>query len=223
MTLAWQHPFTCMIAGATMSGKTVFVSRFLQNLDSMVDTKISEIIWFHGASQPLHEELKSTLKVPIRFVKGLEDIEDIAPEASPPPRLIVLDDLMREATGSVMDVFSKGSHHSNISVIFLTQNLFHKGKYTRDISLNSHYIVVFKNPREKSQIFSFARQIFPENPRFIQEAYADATQNPHSYLLFDLKQTTPEAFRFRTSIFPGEQSSAYILKKRSREVSELIV
>lgn len=214
MSLAWKHPYTSLIAGGTGSGKTFFVRKFLENLDKMIDTHIVEIVWMHGAVQHLHQEIKETIKTPIRFFEGVLDMEEIAPEADPPPRIVIVDDLMRQANGDILDIFSKGSHHRNISVMFLTQNLFHKGKFSRDLSLNAQYIVVFKNPRERSQILSLARQIFPENPRFIQEAYTDATKKPHSYLLFDLKQSTPEEYRYRSLIFPHEQTIVYIPKSK---------
>ena len=46
----------------------------------------------------------------------------------------------------------------------------------------------------------------PENKLFLQESYNDATSQPHGYLLLDLKQDTPDQIRFRTNIFPGDNS-----------------
>ena len=67
------------------------------------------------------------------------------------PSLIVLDDLMDSAYSTkVIELFTKGSHHGKISLVLITQNLFHQGLSSRDISLNSKYIVVFKNPRDKT-------------------------------------------------------------------------
>ena len=71
--------------------------------------------------------------------------------------------------------------------------------------MNAHYIVVFKNPRDRSQIQHFARQLYPDNSKFIQEAYNDATNVPHGYLLIDLKQETPEYCRVRSCIFPDDE------------------
>jgi len=64
--------------------------------------------------------------------------------------LVVIDDLMNETNRSVTDPFTKGSHHINISVIYIVQNLINKGKEHRTISLDSHYIVVFESPRDSS-------------------------------------------------------------------------
>lgn len=131
------------------------------------------------------------------------------------PRLLIIDDLMRETNSDVIDLFTKGSHHFNISVMYVTQNIFNQGKGRRTISLNAHYIVAFKNPRDRVQIQTLARQVCPDNSNYIQEAYKDSTSVPFGYLLFDLKQSTPELWRYRTNIFPGDSpmNIIYIPKK----------
>ena len=55
--------------------------------------------------------------------------------------LIVIDDLMNEAVNdaSLLSAFTEGSHHRNISVVILMQNLFHKGMYSRTMSINTQY------------------------------------------------------------------------------------
>ena len=105
---------------------------------------------------------------------------------------------MAEIDGRVTDLFTKKSHHSNTSVIYLVQNLFSRNKESRTISLNTQYMVVFKNPRDASQITNLAKQMYPGRVKFIQEAFADATSTPYGYLLVDLKQDTPEDLRLRT-------------------------
>ena len=71
----------------------------------------------------------------------------------------------------IAKLFTKASHHRNISVIFLTQNLFLKGKQTRTISLNSNYMAIFKNPRDKSQFSHLASQMFPGESSFLKESF----------------------------------------------------
>jgi len=44
----------------------------------------------------------------------------------------------------------------------------------RDISLNANYIVVLKNPRDRAQIRYLARQVYLDDPKFLEEAYYDA-------------------------------------------------
>ncbi|KAF4532663.1 hypothetical protein B566_EDAN002898 [Ephemera danica] len=187
--MEFKHPFTGIVAGPTGSGKTYFVRKFLNR--KPVNVKFDEVIWCYGEWQSLYKEIKAT------FHKGILDTLPTDDK----PRLLVVDDLMHEADKRVVDLFTKGSHHRNISVLFITQNLFHQKSGARDISLNAHYMVIFKNPRDAAQISYLGRQITPENPKFLVEAYRDATANPHGYLLIDLKQDTPDVLRFRTNIF----------------------
>lgn len=87
------------------------------------------------------------------------------------------------------------------------QNIFSQGKGRRDISLNAHYIVCFKNPRDRQQIKFLAKQISPDNTNYILDAYNDATSVPYGYLVFDLTQTTPDLYRYRTAIFSSDKPS----------------
>ena len=77
--------------------------------------------------------------------------------------ILVLDDLMGEAVKdqNIVNMFTVGSHHKNISVLFLMQNIFQKGSHSRTISINSQYMVLFKNARDQTQIRTLAMQIFP--------------------------------------------------------------
>jgi hypothetical protein len=193
-----------MVSGPTGCGKSYFVRELIKNQARVIDTKFKEIIWCYGEWQAMYDELREE----VTFNKGI--LKDLPTDGE--PRLIVIDDLMREADGNVVDLFTKGSHHRNLSVLFLTQNLFHKGKAQRDISLNAHYMIVFKNPRDAGQIIFLARQISPENPKFILEAYRDATAVPHGYLLLDLKQSTDDIIRVRTNVF-DEHVTIYVPKR----------
>ena len=77
--------------------------------------------------------------------------------------LIVFDDQMIDVSKDkrTVNLFTCGSHHRNLSVIYIVQNLFHQGNGSRSISLNSHYLVLFKNPWDKLQILTLAKQMYP--------------------------------------------------------------
>ena len=94
--------------------------------------------------------------------------------------------------------------------MYLTQNLFPPGKQSRTISLNSHYMIVFKNPRDSLGISTLARQMYPNNTKYLLESFQDATKKPYGYLLLDLHQLTTENMRLRTNILPGEKQIVYV-------------
>ena len=83
----------------------------------------------------------------------MEGIPNDIPALFPPPYrpgLLVLDDLMRNCSEDlrILDLFTKVSHHCDVTCIYLTQNLFPPGKFSWNISFNAHYIIAFNNPRD---------------------------------------------------------------------------
>ena len=119
---------------------------------------------------------------------------------------------MCETDDRVTKLFIKASHHRNLSVMYIVQNLFGQNKEQRTISLNSHYLVVFKNPRGASQMTHLAQQMYPGKLKYVQEAFKDITSAAHRYLLFDLQQETPDHLRLRTNIFPPRHQVVYVQK-----------
>lgn len=218
MDTRWQHPWTSLICGPTGCGKTVFVRKFLRNLPAMSNVAFDRIVFYYGDSLDPDTAALQNSTVHIHFCEGLPQPDDYSND-NHLKKLLIIDDLMRESSNNtVVDLFTKGSHHKNISVMFITQNIFHQGRGQRDISLNANYIVIFKNPRDRAQIQHLARQVYPENPKFLSEAYHDATSQPHGYLLLDLKQSTPDEYRCRTTIFPDDQQiQVYVPKNRRRK------
>ena len=202
----WSHPFSAIVSGPSMAGKTQFVRKFINHMDNMCDTRFTNIYWYYGASRP------ANINVPVCFKQGLPDCDDM--QCTSVPQLVVIDDMMSQTDQRVADLFTKGCHHYNISVFYITQNIFHQGRGQRDMSLNAHYIVCFKNPRDKAQIHHLANQVCPDNPRFLRDAYSDATSQPHGYLLLDLKQDTPEEYRFRSNIFPSDEYNHFYVPRK---------
>lgn len=204
------HPFTCVIAGPTGCGKTQFVKKILT--EDVIQGPPERVLFCYGEYQPTFAELSATLPQ-IRFVEGFPPSFDEMLDPSK-KTLVILDDIMTPhgSDTRITDLFSKGSHHRNISVIYILQNFFYGAKETRNITLNAHYIVLFKNPRDKTQVSNLAKQMYPGQVKFVQEAFSDATKKPYGYLFIDLKPYTPDEFRLRTNIFPGETQYAYLPK-----------
>lgn len=198
------HPFTMIVAGPTQSGKTWFVKKLIENRQLLVNKPPERIIYCYAIYQDSYPNMSG-----VEFHQGLDVLKEIDGKTR---TLIILDDLMAETDSRVTKLFTKGSHHYDASVIYIVQNIFNQAKEHRTISLNSHYLLLFKNPREKSQITNLAKQIYPHNTKFLLEAYNEATKAPHTYILLDLTQQCPEPIRVRTGIFPGDLLQVYVPK-----------
>jgi hypothetical protein len=125
-------------------------------------------------------------------------------------RLLIIDDQSSECNEQVAQLFTRKSHHFSCSIILLTQNIFLANPWFRTISLNAHYIVIFKAPRSKDQISVIARQCYPQNTKFFQQSYDDCCSEPYSYMLLDLTQGCPEQLRIRSKIFPDDTPNTVI-------------
>ena len=208
----FKHPFTCICSGPTGSGKTTFVRNVLKY--NMIQPPPQNIVWLGTPIEMDGIEFHSDIP---------EDIEDkFSPNMN---NLLIIDDLMTQCHSDerMTRLFSVGSHHRNLSIIFIIHNLFHQGREMRNMSLNSHYLVLLKNPRDSQQIATLARQIYPAEWRFLVEAYDEATTNPHGYLVLDLKPDTPDTLRVRTSIFPHQPQFVYINKNVVMKKSSYII
>ncbi len=200
-----KHPFTGIISGPTGCGKTVFTFKLIREARRMITPPPEKIIYCYGEYQDIFNDYPD-----VEFSEGLPDISQFDGRLR---TLMIIDDLLSETNDSVEKIFTKKSHHNNISVVYLSQNLFYKGKHNRTISLNTHYIVMFKNPRDATQVASLARQMYPGRSKFLVEAFRDVTSKSYGYLLIDRKPDTDERYRIRTNIFPSDDRQyAYVPK-----------
>ena len=204
MDVRFRHPFTCIVAGPTGSGKTVFTFKLIEEAQEMISPPPERIMYCYGEYQAVFSNYPQ-----VEFIEGLPDLSEFDGKQR---ILLIIDDLMREAGDSVEKIFTKMSHHRDISVIFLTQNLFFQSKNFRTMSINSKYLVVFMNPRDASQIATLGQQMFPNNKKFLVDAFRQATEEAHGYLLIDLHQETPQKYRIRSHIFDKDRQYVYVPK-----------
>ncbi len=119
----------------------------------MINPPLAKIVYCYGEFQPSFAEFPT-----VEFHEGLPNVDRFDGRQRV---LLIIDDLMDEVDRNVSNLFTKLSHHRNVSVMFMSQNLFHKNKFVRTMNLNTHYIVLFKNPRDAGQVAILARQMYP--------------------------------------------------------------
>jgi len=184
-----------------------FCVLFLQNVDALCTERDFDggVIWCYSEKKAVPSQTELP-KRDVHFNVGVPtDFESSRGRKC----LFVLDDLLNDIySKQVCDRFERQPSHIHRRVSDLTYPLS-PGPYCRDISQNAKYLVLFKNVRDKNQFMIFARLFNPENNASLYKAYLNATQRPHGYLLLDLLQDTDNRLRFRTDIFPTEQTIVY--------------
>lgn len=218
-----ESPTSIMICGPTNVGKTWFLKRLLMNASKMFKRPPTHILYCYGSVwQSIFSDMENQISN-ISFHSGLpneSELMDLANEKS--HFICVLDDLMLEAANSqsVERIFTKGSHHLDMTVVFLVQNIFEKGKFFRTISLNTKYFVLFRNTRDKQQVQTFGRQLYPNKVNYFLNAYSQATSYPYGYLLVDLNVNIDSRLELRTRIFPGEDTIVYCKDEEIKKIAE---
>ncbi len=201
-----------LLSGSTGSGKTYWVFKFLTNLKKMFVTQTpKKILYCYGIYQKFYDTMSRKLPN-MTLHRGLPDEKTLQRFAGE-NNVIVLDDLMSEVSKDeqTAKLFTQGTHHMELSVIYIVQNIFYGEKFTRTISLNCQYIVLFRNIRDPSQINTLARQMYPRKSAVLVDAYEEATSSrSFGYLLIDIHpQTADSRCRLQTNIFPDEQRTFY--------------
>jgi GTPase SAR1 family protein len=192
-------PFTMLISGPSSSGKTTFTRRLLERRGDKFDKSSPKVYWFYKVYQDIYEKMKQE-NVVDEFIEGIPSMSWIDENIAEKNCTIVIDDMALEVTEDTAKIFSVGSHHFHLNVILLCQNLFTKNKAFREISLNSTYHIIFKNPRDKSSIVNFAKQFSPGRTKDLARIFQDATEKPHSYLFIDYHQSTKDENRILANI-----------------------
>ena len=208
--LPFESCSTFCIAGATKSGKTSWVYRLLKYKDVMFTEPVEKVLYCYGVYQPLFDEMSDNI-TNISFHKGLpNELDSFAKDSK--HSLVILDDLMDDVVRhtDMQKLFTQGAHHLRLSVLFITHNCFQQGKCSRTISLNTHYLILFRNMRDGQQIVSLGKQLYPGKGMVLIEAYKDATKQKYGYLIIDMTANGDDTYRMRSKIFPGEDPWVYI-------------
>ena len=192
----FRHPFTALCVGATMCGKTHFISKLITNKDNLITPKVQRVIYSYKKYQQIFDTLKD-----VEFVHGMNFNLD-----KTIPTLLILDDQMTTIENEKLaELFTVNCHHDNTSIIFVSQNLFFQSKAYRTACLNAQYLILFRSPRGTSQIHHLARQMFVgEKAKSMVQVFESATEKPYSYLVIDFKPDTPQFLRLRSNILPEE-------------------
>ena len=147
VVLPFQHPCSIILAGPSKCGKTEFMLKVMK--EQLIQPFASRIIVQYGEWQKAYDTLKTIYPYQIEFTKTFDEAtyRSLKPEQR---NIVVLDDQMLDGSDSavIARLFVQGSHHRNLSVIFMLQNLYHPGKFIRDITRNTDYFVLFRSPRD---------------------------------------------------------------------------
>ena len=190
--------FKIFLSGPSGCGKTTFITDLITNLDQISVDPPKKVIYFYKEWQTKFTDMEQTLGV--NFIEDndmiVEQIKDFSV-----PALVIFDDMLNsENLKAVAQLFTVFGRHLNLCLAFLTQRLFNNNEFFRQISQNSDYIGVFKNPRNSREIRTLASQITPKTLELLT-IYQKATKEPYSYVLINLTQEGLPQLKYISNVF----------------------
>lgn len=213
-------PKNILLAGATQTGKTVFISQLLKQNGAVFSPEYKHVIYCYGAWQKIYDDLQTSLGDRIVFrqdIPSKEELIEASERAKKEHIILVLDDKISSFSENkrgteILENVCVTAHHYNVTCIVAIQNLYHN-KIIREISLNSHFLILFRNARNYGQIRILASQIMPANIDYFTSSYEMATSQMYGYLLIDLSPTCDRQYQLRTNIFDGQDTIIFTPRK----------
>ena len=199
----FKTPSSIMIVGPSGCGKTCFTESVLtKHLNELFVDEPKVVVYCYGAWQDKFKKMKDK---GILFHEGVPDMTQLK-SWFPKGGLLVLDDLMAEGGNDkeVLDLFTKHSHHNHITVMYLCQDMFPPGKYAKSISRNAHYVVAFKNPRDRLGMRNLLLQAYPKRWQEVMDVYGKVTERPFGYMALDLHPASSDRFRILSHLLKEE-------------------
>ena len=144
---------------------------------------------------------KELNNIKIEFIEGLPNNELDKGRC-----VAVLDDLLLENQRKAAELFIFKSHHLDITVFFLTQNLYPKDDHCRLMALNAHAMVLFGDMRSQRQINSLANQLFANNKKRLTEAYEIAINSPYGFVVLNFLKEVPRELTVLTHFWDSSPS-----------------
>ena len=135
----FKSPSSILVVGPSNCGKATFLKRLLLENEDLLATPSRRIVYCYGSWQPTFDILK---KEGVTFHEGVPTHEQLKEWfGDKKGGLLILDDLMAEGGDDkdILNLFTQYSNHMNVTVFYLCQDMFPRGKYAKTISRNAQY------------------------------------------------------------------------------------
>lgn len=199
-------PTTMAVYGPTQSGKTNFVLHLLKHASTMFTDRVEEIHYCYASYQSIYDTIKEVDGVDkVVFHSGMPLVNECVKWSYMKQHIVVVfDDLMTELSRDkeMVKFVTVNCSHNRITMIVLLHNIFQPG--LRTLSINTHYVVLFKNKRDTLQVDTFGRRVMKDRVKYFNACYRKATARPYGYLFVDMHPISDDKFVLRTRIFPDE-------------------
>ena len=199
--LRLKNNFKLFLSGPSGCGKTTLMVDLIKNMNKIAVHPPKIVVYYFKTWQSKFDMLKNEYGV--TFMEDNEAmIEQLKRLQS--PALVIFDDMINsDNLRHIAQLFTVYGRHLDLSLAFLSQRLFNNNEFFRQISQNSDYLAVFKNPRNSMDIRILGGQMTQKSDGLIR-VYKKATVKPYSYLFINLTQEAIPQLMFVSDLFSSD-------------------
>eukprot|EP00794_Sanderia_malayensis_P008688 gene8688-biopygen6972 len=122
--------------------------------------------------------------------------------------IVILDDLMDEMTKNdkMSQFFTRESHHRNLCMFFVWQDIFPKHKHGSTISKNTDYKIIFDNPSCRDSVRRMLGKMYPkakqagEVAQKIFDALEYSPSNSYPFVSLNCRPNEPSETRIVSNL-----------------------
>ena len=218
------HPSVILIAGASKSGKTTLVTQLMKNRHIMFSPPPEKTYWFYtmessvASIRPILPDIKFRDGVPT------EDTVNSIIKAGR-PKLMIMDDMQdilnnKAQLAVLTNILTKKSHHGNLSLIFIVQNLFQPGMLP--IRRQCGDIIIMGNGTSAVGDAAQLGTSIMRSAGYLKWCMNIARRLTHHSHLLVSSGADVGLFSVRSGITPGDPGQAFFVQKGSVTTPEYI-
>ena len=218
------HPSVILIAGASKSGKTTLVTKLMKNRHIMFSPPPEKTYWFYtmessvASIRPILPDIKFREGVPT------DDTVNSIIKARR-PKLMIMDDMQdilenKAQLAMLRNILTKKSHHGNLSLIFIVQNLFQPGMLP--IRRQCGDIIVMSNGTSAVGDAAQLGTSIMRSSGYLKSCMIIAKRLAHHGHLLVSSGADVGLFNVRSGITPGDPGQAFFVQKGSITTPEYI-
>ena len=197
--------------------KVFLTKQFLLNQEKLIFPIWNKIYFFFKHYQEdIFTELKQKFGDNLILMNEFLDFASL--KKQPQPTCFVFDDFLTEGINSdqIAQLYISG-RHLNISLIFLSQNFFAKGKHQVTQNRNTEVVILMENLSDQTIIRNLAYKMYPKQEQFLIDSYNDSIKSPYGHLLINRQPNSNRSARVRGNIFKYKNKLTVYLPRKARK------
>lgn len=167
----------------------MLMDKILRRRRDLLTSGETNVILFYISDQQIYRQWEADGVIAYKHqgIPSIKEFEELVKiYGSNSGTVVIFDDVQGEIKSNIgffNRLFLVLTHHMQLATFLILHNIFANG--LRDLSINSHKIIITYNPRDSLGISILGRQSFPGSRGYIPAVYKYIGSKPYGYLVLN--------------------------------------